>query len=70
MRGEVVAIPVVVFNYLSQDLVADVTLENVGQFDFADFSNEVDAAPQPSKYSYENFVISDTSNSALPSQKP
>ncbi|XP_017300547.2 CD109 antigen [Diaphorina citri] len=47
MRGEVVAIPVVVFNYLSQDLVADVTLENVGQFDFADFSNEVDAAPQP-----------------------
>uniref|UniRef100_A0A8D8UYD5 TEP1-F n=1 Tax=Cacopsylla melanoneura TaxID=428564 RepID=A0A8D8UYD5_9HEMI len=47
MRGEIVAIPVVVFNYLNRDTEADVTLENVGQFDFADFSNEVDAAPPP-----------------------
>ncbi|VVC42395.1 Alpha-2-macroglobulin, thiol-ester bond-forming,Alpha-macroglobulin, receptor-binding,Alpha-2- [Cinara cedri] len=40
-RGEFVAIPVVVFNYLSKDVTADVTLENIGQFDFADYSNEV-----------------------------
>lgn len=40
-RGEIVAIPVVVFNYLSKDVTADVTLENVGQFDFADYSNDV-----------------------------
>lgn len=40
-RGEVVAIPVVVFNYLSKDVTADVTLENVGQFDFADESNDI-----------------------------
>ncbi|XP_050425560.1 CD109 antigen-like isoform X2 [Adelges cooleyi] len=40
-RGEVVAIPVVVFNYLSKDVSADVTLENVGQFYFADYSNEI-----------------------------
>lgn len=40
-RGEIVAIPVVVFNYLSKDVTADVTLENIGQFDFADYSNEV-----------------------------
>jgi len=40
-RGEIVAVPVVVFNYLSKDVTADVTLENIGQFDFADYSNEV-----------------------------
>jgi len=40
-RGEIVAIPVVVFNYLSKDVTADVTLENIGQFEFADYSNEV-----------------------------
>lgn len=34
------AIPVVVFNYLNKDVTADVTLENIGQFDFADYSNE------------------------------
>lgn len=49
MRGEIVAIPIVVFNYLNRDTVADVTLENVGQFDFADFSNEVDDPSPPSK---------------------
>lgn len=40
-RGEIVAIPVVVFNYLSKDVTADVTLENIGQFEFADYSNDV-----------------------------
>ncbi|XP_050529257.1 CD109 antigen-like isoform X2 [Daktulosphaira vitifoliae] len=40
-RGEVVAIPVVVFNYLNKDVTADVTLENIGQFEFADYSNEI-----------------------------
>uniref|UniRef100_A0A2H8TEP0 TEP1-F n=1 Tax=Melanaphis sacchari TaxID=742174 RepID=A0A2H8TEP0_9HEMI len=40
-RGEFVSIQVVVFNYLSKDVTADVTLENIGQFDFADNSNDV-----------------------------
>ncbi|XP_058061517.1 thioester-containing protein 1 allele R1-like isoform X2 [Anopheles bellator] len=46
-RGEVVAIPIVVFNYLDEDLTADVVLENSEQeFEFADVENEVVA---PSK---------------------
>jgi len=40
-RGEYVSIPVVVFNYLNKDVTADVTLENIGQFDFAETSNDV-----------------------------
>ncbi|XP_027843967.2 CD109 antigen-like isoform X1 [Aphis gossypii] len=40
-RGEFVSIQVVVFNYLNKDVTADVTLENIGQFDFADTSNDV-----------------------------
>lgn len=38
-RGEIIAIPVVVFNYMRKDVTADVTLENIGQFDFADYTN-------------------------------
>lgn len=46
MRGEVVAIPVVVFNYMNKDLTADVTLDNsAGQFEFADQSNDVNEVP-------------------------
>lgn len=40
-RGEIVAIPVVVFNYMNKDVTADVSLENNGQFDFAEDSNDV-----------------------------
>lgn len=45
IRGEIVAIPVVVFNYMDKDVIADVTLENAGQFDFADYSNDVNDSP-------------------------
>ncbi|XP_049537265.1 CD109 antigen-like isoform X5 [Anopheles darlingi] len=41
-RGEVVAIPIVVFNYMEDDLTAKVVLENNEQeFEFADVENEV-----------------------------
>lgn len=42
MRGEVVAVPVMVFNYLNSDAAVDVTLENIGEFEFADYSNEIE----------------------------
>lgn len=49
-RGEVVAIPIVVFNYMDQDVTAEVTLDNVGQeFEFTEISNEINDAP-PSKF--------------------
>jgi len=49
IRGEIVAIPIVVFNYMNKDLEVDVTLENeqLENFEFAEVSNEVSA--QPSK---------------------
>ncbi|XP_040171461.1 CD109 antigen-like isoform X8 [Anopheles arabiensis] len=41
-RGEVVAIPIVVFNYMEDDQTAEVVLHNDEQeFDFADVENEV-----------------------------
>lgn len=45
IRGEIVAIPVVVFNYMDNDVEADVVLENSDQFNFADYSNDVNDVP-------------------------
>lgn len=46
IRGETVAIPVVVFNYMNKDVDAEVTLENSDQFNFADYSNDVNDIPR------------------------
>lgn len=45
IRGEIVAVQVVVFNYMNKDLTAEVLLTNEGQFDFAEVSNEVHDTP-------------------------
>ncbi|KAL0273724.1 UNVERIFIED_CONTAM: hypothetical protein PYX00_006334 [Menopon gallinae] len=45
IRGEIVSIPVVVFNYFDEDLTAEVTLKNEGEFDFPDLSNDVNDSP-------------------------
>ncbi|KAG8336218.1 hypothetical protein J6590_049457 [Homalodisca vitripennis] len=45
IRGEIVAIPVVVFNYMDKDVDAEVTLENSDEFNFADYSNDVNDVP-------------------------
>ncbi|XP_059473013.1 CD109 antigen-like isoform X2 [Neocloeon triangulifer] len=43
-RGEVFAIPVVVFNYMERDVSVEVSLENSdGQFEVPDMSNDIDA---------------------------
>jgi len=49
IRGEAVAIPIVVFNYMDKSLTAEVTLENSREFDFVDISNDINP-PVPSKY--------------------
>lgn len=41
IRGEIVAIPIVIFNYMNKDLNVEVVLENNGDFEFAEVSNEV-----------------------------
>ncbi|XP_015601908.1 CD109 antigen isoform X2 [Cephus cinctus] len=46
IRGEIVAIPIIVFNYLDKDLTAEVLLENANQFEFAEISNEVHEPPK------------------------
>lgn len=43
VRGEAVAVEMVVFNYGDQQVTAQVTLDNPnGDFLFADFANEID----------------------------
>nr|XP_018897644.1 PREDICTED: CD109 antigen-like isoform X2 [Bemisia tabaci] len=63
IRGEVLAIPVVVFNYLNKDLSVDVTLENVGQFEFADHSNEVDEPQKVELYRRKKVAVKANSGS-------
>jgi CD109 antigen len=36
IRGEVVAIQVVVFNYMNKEITAELTFENIGDFQFID----------------------------------
>lgn len=55
IRGEVVSIPIVVFNYMSQDVRTDITLEHAGDLEFAEVSNEINAEPAPSKSSEGAF---------------
>lgn len=43
-RGEILAVPVVVLNSMTEDINVDVTLHNPEQkFEFAEISNEVNA---------------------------
>ncbi|XP_069971751.1 thioester-containing protein 1 allele R1 isoform X4 [Penaeus vannamei] len=50
VRGEAVAVEMVVFNYGESDVIADVMLDNPGDFLFADFANEIDqGSPSKSK---------------------
>ncbi|XP_014247621.1 CD109 antigen-like isoform X2 [Cimex lectularius] len=46
IRGEMISIPVVVFNYMDKDITAEVILENSGQFEFSDYSNDVIESPK------------------------
>lgn len=42
IRGEIVAIPIVVYNYMNKDLTVEIILENNSkEFEFAEVSNEV-----------------------------
>lgn len=45
-RGEILTVPVVVFNYLNRDLDAEVTMHNEEQdFDFVEINNEMGDNP-------------------------
>lgn len=45
-RGEIVSIPIVIFNYMDESVNADVTLHNEDQaFEFVEINNDVEATP-------------------------
>ncbi|XP_073987023.1 CD109 antigen-like isoform X2 [Rhodnius prolixus] len=64
IRGETMTIPVVVFNYMDKSVYADVTLENTGQFEFADYSNDVNEAPKLELYRRKKLTIQPNSGSS------
>ncbi|XP_049951328.1 CD109 antigen-like isoform X5 [Schistocerca serialis cubense] len=67
IRGEIVAIPIVVFNYMDKDVVADVTLEKVelGTFDFAEVSNEVSSVNKVELYRKKQVTVKANSGSSV-----
>ncbi|GFG28314.1 hypothetical protein Cfor_11328, partial [Coptotermes formosanus] len=67
IRGEIVAIPIVVFNYMNKDLEADVTLENeqLENFEFAEVSNDVSAQPKLELYRRKRVSVRANSGSSV-----
>lgn len=45
IRGEIVGVQIVVFNYMNKDVTAEVLLYEQKEFDFAEVSNEVHDVP-------------------------
>ncbi|KYN03797.1 hypothetical protein ALC62_05309 [Cyphomyrmex costatus] len=65
IRGEIVGIQIVVFNYMNKDLTAEVLLTNDGQFDFAEVSNEVHDAPKLELYRRKKVDVKANSGSSV-----
>lgn len=55
IRGEIVSVPIVVFNYFNEEVTAEVTFKNEGEFEFADASNEV--VESPSKQLFKFYIF-------------
>ncbi|XP_058450670.1 thioester-containing protein 1 allele R1-like isoform X2 [Malaya genurostris] len=57
-RGEIVAIPIVIFNYMDSDQKAEVTFHNIEQeFEFADVENEIHESPKLELFRKKNVEI-------------
>ncbi|XP_011686942.1 PREDICTED: CD109 antigen-like isoform X7 [Wasmannia auropunctata] len=65
IRGEIVGIQIVVFNYMNKDLTAEVLLTNEGQFDFAEVSNEVHDMPKLELYRRKKVDVKANSGSSV-----
>ncbi|XP_059619137.1 CD109 antigen-like isoform X4 [Phlebotomus argentipes] len=65
-RGEVVSIPIVVFNYMESDVQAEVTLDNVNQeFDFTEVTNDVNPNPKLELYRKKRVTVPANGGKAL-----
>ncbi|XP_018316790.1 CD109 antigen isoform X1 [Mycetomoellerius zeteki] len=65
IRGEIVGIQIVVFNYMNKDLTAEVLLTNEGHFDFAEVSNEVHDVPKLELYRRKKVDVKANSGSSV-----
>ncbi|XP_077268198.1 thioester-containing protein 1 allele S3 isoform X2 [Temnothorax americanus] len=65
IRGEIVGIQIVVFNYMNKDVTAEVLLTNEGQFDFAEVSNEVHDVPKLELYRKKKVDVKANSGSSV-----
>ncbi|XP_076256034.1 thioester-containing protein 3 isoform X1 [Rhynchophorus ferrugineus] len=65
-KGEILAVPVVIYNYMPQDIVADVTLHNTEQnFEFAEISNDVNFTKKIELYRRKKISISKNSGASV-----
>ncbi|XP_076663393.1 CD109 antigen isoform X2 [Andrena cerasifolii] len=65
IRGEIVAIQIVVFNYMNKAVTAEVLLTTEGQFDFAEVSNEVHDVPKLELYRKKKIEVKANSGTSV-----
>ncbi|XP_076182302.1 CD109 antigen isoform X2 [Ptiloglossa arizonensis] len=65
IRGEIVAIQIVVFNYMNKAVEAEVLLTHEGQFDFAEISNEVHDVPKLELYRKKKVEVKANSGASV-----
>ncbi|XP_037812901.1 alpha-2-macroglobulin-like isoform X4 [Lucilia sericata] len=65
-RGEVISIPVVVFNYMDKALDAEVTMENTDdEYDFTEVSNEIEELVLEDKQRVKRVTVPSNSGKSL-----
>ncbi|XP_019757340.2 CD109 antigen [Dendroctonus ponderosae] len=65
-KGEILAVPVVVYNYMNQDIMAEITLHNTEQkFEFAEVSNEVNATRKIELYRRKKVAVGKSSGASV-----
>ncbi|KAI8125151.1 CD109 antigen [Lucilia cuprina] len=65
-RGEVISIPVVVFNYMDKALDAEVTMENTDdEYDFTEVSNEIEELVLEEKQRVKRLTVPSNSGKSL-----
>ena len=57
IRGEVIAIQAVIFNYMSKEVGAEVTIENIGDFDFVEGESDVNDISRNNLLNYNSICI-------------
>ncbi|XP_076646328.1 thioester-containing protein 1 allele R1 isoform X2 [Halictus rubicundus] len=65
IRGEIVAIQMVVFNYMNKSVEAEVLLTHEGQFDFAEISNDVHDVPKLELYRKKKVEVKANSGASV-----